>query len=184
MTFVSTLAGVMHAAGRTVEVDLGAYTTTPWDAVRYGDVAAAGGHVVVMAYDHEFDLPCTPITPYPWLQQVVTYAQSQVPAPDLTIGLPSYGYTTTTCRRVAHVTSNVAYTTMELAPGFPSSAGAVAALRDASSGEIRWSSGNTFYDFVDATAMNAKLAVVEAMGVTDVSVWSLGGEPWFTGNPG
>ena len=39
------------------------------------------------------------------------------------------------------------------------------------------------YDYVDATALNAKLQTVENMGVTDVSVWSLGGEPWFTGNP-
>jgi len=184
MGFVSALAGALHAVGRTVEVDLGAYTATPWDAVRYGDVAAAGGHVVVMAYDHEFDVPCAPISPYSWLQQVVAYAQSQVPAADLTVGIPSYGYTTTTCRRVAHVTSNVAYTTMELAPGFPSTPAAVAAQRDGASGEIRWSSGTTHFDVVDASALDAKLAVVQAMGVTDVSVWSLGGEPWFTGNPG
>ena len=91
----------------------------PWDAERYGDVAAANAHVVVMAYDHEFDVACAPISPYSWLEQVVSYAQSQVPAGSLTIGIPSYGYTTTSCRRVAHVTSNVAYVTMEGEPGFP-----------------------------------------------------------------
>ena len=37
------------------------------------------------------------------------------------------------------------------------------------------------YDYVDTTALDAKLQVVEAMGVQDVSVWSLGGEPWFGG---
>jgi spore germination protein YaaH len=126
---------------------------------------------------------CAPISPYSWLEQVVGYAQSQVPAASLTIGIPSYGYTTTTCRKVAHVTSNVAYVIMEHEPGFPTSPPEISALRDASSGEIRWRSGNVFYDFVDATALNAKLAVVETMGVTDVSVWSLGGEPWLNGNP-
>jgi spore germination protein YaaH len=182
--FVSALAGGLGPLGGTVEVDLEPFTSTPWDAQRYGDVATAGGHVVVMAYDHEFDTACAPISPYSWLRQVVAYAQSQVPAADLTIGLPAYGYTTTTCRKVAHVTSNVAYTTMENEPGFPSTPAAVTAQRDPSSGEVRWSSGSTFYDYVDATALDAKLAVVESMGVTDVSVWSLGGEPWFTGNPG
>ncbi len=182
--FVRSLVDALSPEGRVVEVDLEPFTATPWDAERYGDVASAGAHLVVMAYDHEFDLACAPISPTVWLTQVVAYAQSQVAAPDLTIGLPSYGYTTTTCKKVAHVTSNVAYLTMEAQPGFPTTPAAVASLRDPSSEEIRWLSGGVFHDYVDATALNAKLAAVENMGVTDVSVWSLGGEPWFTGNPG
>lgn len=95
-----------------------------------------------------------------------------------------HGYTTTTCTKVAHVTSNVAYVTMEGFPGFPSGPAATAAARDPASGELRWQSGPTLYDVVDATALNAKLQLVELAGVRDVSVWSLGGEPWFTGDPG
>ena len=182
-SFVSSLAHSLHTTGRVVEVDLEPFTTTPWDAQRYGNIATAGAHLVVMAYDHEFDTACAPISPYSWLQQVVRYAESQVPATDLTIGIPSYGYTTTTCKKVTHVTSNVAYVTMENWPGFPRTPAAVTSLRDPGSGEIRWSSEGIFHDFVDSSALNAKLAVVEAMGVTDVSVWSLGGEPWFGGNP-
>ena len=68
-------------------------------------------------------------------------------------------------------------------PGFPRTPAAVESLRDPSSGEIRWQSAGVFYDYTDATALNTKLQTVEDMGVTDVSVWSLGGEPWFTGNP-
>jgi spore germination protein YaaH len=185
MTFVSTLVGRMSPTERAVEVDLEPFVATPWDAQRYGDVASVGGHVVVMAYDHEFDVPCAPISPYGWLQQVVSYAQSQVPAADLTVGIPSYGYTTTsTCRRVAHVTSNVPYVTMQGEPGFPTTSAEVDALKDPNSGEIRWSSNGVFHDLVDAQALNDKLQVVEAMGVGDVSVWSLGAEPWFNGNPG
>ena len=182
-SFVSSLVDNLQTTGRGVEVDLEPFTTTPWDAQRYGAVAAVGAHVVVMAYDHEFDAPCAPISPYTWLEQVVRYAQSQVSASHLTIGLPAYGYITTNCKKVSHVTSNVAYVTMEKLPGFPNTPTAVQSLRDASSGEIRWSSGGVFHDLVDASALNAKLSVVEAMGVTDVSVWSLGGEPWFGGNP-
>ncbi|HTZ10664.1 MAG TPA: glycosyl hydrolase family 18 protein, partial [Acidimicrobiales bacterium] len=180
LTFVSALSSTMRTGGRIVDVDLEPFTTTPWDAERYGAAAGAGARVVVMAYDNEFDAPCAAITPLSWLEQVVAYAQSQVPAADLTIGIPSYGYTTTTCRRVAHVTSNVAYVTMEHDPGFPATPAAVAADRDPGSDELRWSSGGVFHDVVDATALNAKLQVAEEMGVTDVSVWSLGGEPWFS----
>jgi Glycosyl hydrolases family 18 len=182
-TFIRSLVEALAPAGRAVEVDLEPFTATPYDAERYADVASAGAHVVVMAYDHEFDLACAPISPYSWLEQVVAYAQSQVAASDLTIGLPSYGYTTPTCRKVAHVSSNVAYVTMERQPGFPTTPAAVTSLRDPSSGEIRWESGGVFHDVVDATALDAKLQTVEEMGVADVSVWSLGGEPWFTGNP-
>lgn len=184
MGFVRNLVNALAPAGRAVEVDLEPFTTTPYDAQRYADVASAGAHLVVMAYDHEFDLPCAPITPYAWLEQVVAYAQSQVAASDLTVGLPAYGYTTPDCKRVKHVTSNVAYVTMQSFPGFPTTTSAVESLRDPGSGEIRWESGGEFYDYVDATALNAKLQTVENMGVTDISVWSLGGEPWFTGNPG
>jgi hypothetical protein len=184
MNFVGDLAGALSPEGLGVEVDLDPFTTTPRDAERYGNVASAGAHLVVMAYDHEYDVACAAIAPYPWLQQVVAYAQSQVPSSDLTVGLPSYGYTTTTCARVRHVTSNVAYVTMQDEPGFPTTPASVESLRDPSSGEIRWELDGAFYDYVDATALNAKLQTVENMGVADVSVWSLGGEPWFTGNPG
>jgi spore germination protein YaaH len=184
MTFVGDMVGVLSPAGADVEVDLDAFTATPWDAERYADVASAGAHLVVMAYDDEYAQACAPITPYTWLQQVVAYAQSQVPDSDLTVGLPSYGYTTTTCAKVKRVVSNVAYVTMLDEPGFPTTPTAVESLRDPNSGEIRWESGGVFYDYVDATALNDKLQTVEDMGITDVSVWSLGGEPWFTGNPG
>ena len=183
ISFASSLVHNLSSTGKVVEVDLEPFTTTPWDAQRYGAVAGAGAHVVVMAYDHEFDTACAAISPYSWLRQVVNYAQSQVPATDLTIGIPSYGYTTTTCTRVGHVTSNVAYVTMEHMPGFPTTPAHVQSLRDTGSGEIRWTSGGVFHDIVDSSALNAKLAVVEAMGITDISVWSLGGEPWFDGNP-
>jgi len=182
--FVANLVRGVSPQGRGVEVDLEPFATTPWDAERYGDIASAGAHLVVMAYDNEFAAACAAITPYAWLRQVVTYAQSQVPASDLTVGLPSYGYLTTSCTKVKHVTSNVPYVTMRGEPGFPTTPASVEALRDPNSGEIRWQSGGVFYDYVDAAALNEKLQIVESLGVTDVSVWSLGGEPWFTGNPG
>ena len=184
MAFVADVVAALAPAGRGVEVDLGAFTTTPWDAERYGDVSGAGARVVVMAYDHEYDVACAPISPSDWLARVVGYAQSQMPSGSLAIGLPAYGYTATTCSRVAGIRSNVAYVTMAQQPGFPATAAARAAVRDPGSGELRWSSGGTFYDVVDASALDAKLQLVESLGVGDVSVWSLGGEPWFSGDPG
>ncbi len=183
VSFMSAIATSFRGSGRTVEVDLDAFTGTPWDAERYANVASAGAHLVVMAYDDEYAVPCAPITPYAWLKAVTTYAKGQVPRSDLTIGMPSYGYFTTICSQIAHLTDNVAYVNMEMKPGFPTTTSAANAVRDPASGELRWVSGGTHYDVVDASALNDKLAVVEYMGISDVSVWSLGGQPWFNGNP-
>jgi spore germination protein YaaH len=184
MTFVSGIVAAFQPSGLSVEVDLDAFTTTPWDAERYADVASAGAHLVVMAYDDQYSVACSPISPYSWLEAVTSYAMSQVPVDDLTIGIPAYGYYTSNCKKVSHITDNVAYVTMEGEPGFPTTPSEVDVLRDPNSGEIRWTSGNTLYDYVDSTALNDKAQLVEGMGVTDISVWSLGGQPWFNGNPG
>lgn len=184
MDFVRHIAANLTPEGRVVEVDMQAWTSTPFDASRYAVPVAMGARLVVMAYDHEYDIACAPITPYTWLRQVVHYALSQVPNDALTVGIPSYGYTTTNCQHVTRVTSNVAYVTMEHASGFSTNPLVVAARRDPTSGEIRWTAGGTLFDYTDATALAAKLQTVEALGITDVSVWSLGGQPWFNGNPG
>ena len=44
----------------------------------------------------------------------------------------------------------------------------------------RWvSDDGTLYAYVDSTAMDQKLAVLQGLGVRTASVWSLGGNPWF-----
>ncbi len=175
MTFVASLARLLH--GKSLEVDMNAWTSTPPDAERYLDPVLAGAKVVVMAFDHQYLDACSPIAPLRWLRQVVTYVGTQVPLADVTVGLPSYGYRATSCTSPTAVRDNIPYVTMAQQPGFS------AARRDPSSGELRWRIGRTQYDCVDATALRLKLRTVEASGVHSVSVWSLGGNPWFTGDP-
>jgi len=182
--FLKVLRG-LHSAlpGGLIEVDLAAYQATPGDATNYAAVAATGAKVVVMAYDDEYNSPCGAITPFRWLTRVVHYALSQVPASQLAVGLPAYGYTTTNCHSDAAITSNVAFTTLATRPGFPTSTSRIAADRGKGSGEIRWVDRGVHYDLVDATALDDKVKLVESLGISDVSVWSLGGESWFSGDP-
>ena len=100
------------------------------------------------------------------------------------VGIPSYGYIARSCSSISAVRDNVPYVSMQVQPGFPSSPPDVATHRDPASGEIRWRDGQTQYDYVDAIAMRSKLRLVQGLGVTEVSVWALGGNPWFTGDPG
>lgn len=183
MTLVAGLVAQLGPNGGEVEVDLPAWTATPPDAERYADPVQAGARLVVMAMDHQYVTACSPIAPYSWLRQVVSYVKTQVPLSQAVLGLPSYGYRASDCSSTTAVRDNIPYLTMEQQPGFPAAADQVAAHRDRSSGEIRWKVGQVQYDYVDATALRAKLRLVERLGVTGVSVWSLGGNPWFTANP-
>jgi hypothetical protein len=70
---------------------------------------------------------------------------------------------------------------MKRESGFSSRPSVIAGRRDPGSGEIRWHSHGKFFDYVDQKAMDAKLAVVEKIGIHNVSVWVLGGDnPWFS----
>ncbi len=182
MGFVRDVSAALRPAGRTVDVDLVAFTSKPWDAQRYADVVKAGARLVVMAYDKQYETPCGPIAPLNWIRDVVAYATSQVPLSRLTIGLPSYSYYATSCTGISGMIGNLAYTTMRTKNGFPTTDTAVAAARDPASGELRWVSGGVHYDVIDYVAMKTKLQTVQNLGVRSVSVWSLGGNPWFDAN--
>jgi spore germination protein YaaH len=182
--FLKQLATALHASGRKLQVDAPAMVE---DAGWYdlAGVAATGvDEIEIMAYDEEYDSTaggtCLAITPYAWLTSVTRYAQSKVPnAAQLVIGLPSYGYTAPAACDTSKITGNVANVTMRTMPGYSSDPATIAARRDSGSGEIRWVSGGTLYDYVDSVAMDGKLAVLKGLGVTKVSVWCLGGNPWF-----
>jgi spore germination protein YaaH len=185
-TFLGQLATALHAKGKRLQVDAPAMTEDA-SFYDYAAVVATGvDDLVIMAYDEEFDTEagarCLPISPYDWLKKVTTYAQSKVPDPShLIIGLPSYGYSAPDPCNLNSVTGNIQFSAMKQSPGFSTDPATVESRRDPSSGEIRWTSGGTLYDYVDSTAMDRKLAVLKSLGVTKVSVWSLGGgNPWFS----
>jgi spore germination protein YaaH len=182
--FLTQLATALHASGRKLQVDAPAMVeNASWSDL--AGVAATGvDEIEIMAYDEEYDSTpggqCLAITPYAWLTSVTRYAQSKVPNPaQLVIGLPSYGYSAPAACDTSQITGNIANVTMRTMPGYSSDPGTVEARRDSGSGEIRWVSGGTLYDYVDSTAMDRKLAVLKGLGVAKVSVWCLGGNPWF-----
>ncbi|MEY9904844.1 spore germination protein YaaH [Catenulispora sp. MAP12-49] len=182
--FLKQLATALHASGRKLQVDAPAMVADA-DFYDLAGVAATGvDEVEIMAYDEEYDSTagqrCLAITPFAWLTSVTQYAQSKIPNPaQLVIGLPSYGYSAPAACDTSQITGNIPNVTMATMPGYSSDPGTIAARRDSGSGEIRWTSGGMLYDYVDSTAMDRKLAVLQGLGVTKVSVWSLGGNPWF-----
>lgn len=182
--FLRKLARGLHAARLQLQVDGPADFNTPFN---YGRVLATGAdQVILMAYDDEFGWPpsttCTAITPLSWLRSVITSARGQIPRAQrnrLVVGLPSYGYVASD--RCQNITSNMSFDQMKREPGFSSRPSVIAARRDPGSEEIRWRWHGRFFDYTDQKAMDAKLAVVEKLGIRNVSVWVLGGDnPWFS----
>lgn len=95
--FVASLAKQLHAIGKELWVvvppDTG-YSNESWngayDEAMLGQVANG---IIVMAYDYSYagGKP-GPIAPLPWVQQVLAYAVSQVPANRVLLGVDVYGY--------------------------------------------------------------------------------------------
>jgi spore germination protein YaaH len=99
--FVARLCRVLHAAGRVCEVTVMAQGGPPssntaslsnyvYDYAALGKVA---DRIQIMAYDdHTPSGQPGPIAPLPWVQRVVSYALSKMPAGKLGLGVPAYGY--------------------------------------------------------------------------------------------
>jgi spore germination protein YaaH len=182
--FLHKLAVGLHAAGLELQVDGPPDFNTPFN---YGRALATGvDQVILMAYDNEFGWPpssvCRAITPLAWLRSDIKNALHQIPRAQrgkLVVGLPSYGYVASD--RCQDITSNISFDQMKREPGFSARPSVIAARRDPNSEEIRWRWHGRFFDYTDQKAMDAKLAVVEQLGIHNVSVWVLGGDnPWFS----
>jgi spore germination protein YaaH len=96
--FINTLAAKLHSAGKKLSVTVYAKTSDSqnWNGPGAQDWAALGtaaDSIKLMAYDYHWSTSAAgAITPLTWLDSVVTYAESAIPAAKVIVGLPWYGY--------------------------------------------------------------------------------------------
>ncbi|MFK0296302.1 glycosyl hydrolase family 18 protein [Streptomyces sp. NPDC090442] len=184
-SFVSELAQSLHAAGLRLQIDGPVEVRDGDSPFNYAALMKAGAdQLVIMDYGRMFntdDGRCLAISPHDWVRAGVKFAQSKVRNPDqLVIGLSSYGFTAPDPCDTGKIKDSVPVADIRKQPGYSDDPTTVAARRDAGSGEVRWSDHGMLYDYTDQAGMNAKLAVLKELGVTHVSVWVLGGNPWFS----
>lgn len=70
-------------------------TSTVWGgAYDFEKLAQHNDYIVVMAYDHTPVGSATPgaVAPLTWVRQAISYTSSQIPATQLILGVPFYGY--------------------------------------------------------------------------------------------
>jgi len=96
--FINTLAAKLHSAGKTLSVTVYSKTSDAqnWNGPGAQDwpaLGAAADSIKLMAYDYHWSTSTAgAITPLAWLDSVVTYAESAIPAAKIIVGLPWYGY--------------------------------------------------------------------------------------------
>lgn len=96
--FMAELAAQLKPAGYYISVALPAkFSDTPntsWgDSFDYATIGHHADQVVVMAYDeHGAYSDPGPIASLPWVEKVVQYTVSKIPAQKVLLGIPAYGF--------------------------------------------------------------------------------------------
>ncbi len=173
--FVTELGNALHNQNKKLMIvgpPVSNRTEENWYLWRYEDfVNLPADHMVVMGYDYQFDHGSgNPVAPLDWLSEVISWISNRYPKDKLTIGIPSYGYEG---RRGRHDISILTFEQIANKPGFDK------ANRDERSAEMTWRQSGIFYVYQDSISMQEKINLVKSHGINSVSIWHLGGNPWF-----
>jgi spore germination protein len=128
---------------------------------------------MLMAYDYSVQQPGS-ISPLPWVQQVIAYARTQIPAAKLVVGFPSYGRHWVT---VGGKTSMASVTQVEAQQLLAWTGAPLQRPANDATPRFSWRDGNASHivHFDDQTSLAAKLHAVDA-GLAGVAFWRLGKE--------
>ncbi|MFC5947939.1 glycosyl hydrolase family 18 protein [Pseudonocardia lutea] len=176
-SFVTILAARMHERDKVLYVTVHPKTTDAgYDARNMAqDYAALGrtaDRLVIMAYDWHWQASEPgPIAPASWVEEVVRYTLSQVPADRVVLGLGLYGYDWVGARGEPVVWRQV--------EDLVARTGATPAWDEASaSPHLEYTLDGAVHEvwYEDARSFDIKLALAEKYGLAGVELWRLGDE--------
>lgn len=183
-TFVTQLGNTLHAAGYKLIIDAPpiwnnstVVTANEWTSrnsqgyyqFKYEDFDTLPvDFLCVMAYDYQYDMSAgTPNSPIAWMEDIIKWAKLKITDKSrITVGLPAAGYSGTTG---GYSITNRTYSYFTGITGFSG------ATRDTASQEMNFTNAGVSYWFMDDTSINAKVAAAEALGITRISLWHIGG---------
>lgn len=174
--FVSELGKNLHALGKKLMIDvppIGNPLEQSYYRLSYEDISELPvDYIVVMAYDYQYDYGAgKPVSPNQWVIDIIKNAQKYISNDRLVIGLPSYGYYGPTGSYSITVTNK---------SGLSKIIGTTRATRDPDSYEMLGINGPISYVYQDEESLNMKKRLIESLGVKYISIWSLGGNDWFS----
>jgi spore germination protein YaaH len=172
-TFLTDLSAKLHTVDKYLMIDGPPLTQSSqkdykWD---YKDINALPvDYIVVMAYDYQYDEgKGTFVAPNNWVKQIYEYVAEQVDEHKLTIGIPSYGYHTDDKGRILLDTAEQS----KRLPGNSSAKFSEDAF------EYYWEFDSQFYTTQRKEGLSKKVSFVTKLGAKSISIWHLGGNPWF-----
>jgi spore germination protein YaaH len=177
--YVEDIGDALHAEGKKLMIDLppigdltmqGYYNLT-YEAFNTMPV----DFLCIMAYDYQYDYGGgESVAPVTWVQNICDWAKTKITDDSkIVIGLASYGY---------HATTGGYSITIDTKLQSSAFTGYSGATRNADH-EMGWVNGGISYKYQDTTGMDLKRAVIEAKGISYISVWHLGDNDWFTETP-
>lgn len=177
--FVTDLADVLHARGKLLSVTVHPKVSDEGDDGRnvaqdYAALGAAADQLRVMAYDEHWDTSEPgPVASPEWVEDVVRYTLSEVPAAKVVLGLGAYGYDWGPSGVAAEGLTWVEAVDRAQRNG-------VTPQRDTETASMHFeyaaADGDHEVWFEDATSVERKAAIAARYGLGGVFLWRLGGE--------
>ncbi len=178
-SFVAELAAALHEKHRFLSIAVVPKTSEPgqWDDQKFADWVQIGRAVdefkiMTYSYSGSWSAP-GPQAPLAWVDRVLSFAQSVVPAGKVSMGVPFYGFDW----HGGAVTAVSAHTGAALAARYHVTVGRDPASQEAT---LRFVAGGVTHQLVfqDQTAIAAKLAALRARHpqVAGISIWVMGQE--------
>ena len=96
--FVEELAAALHADGRLLTLAVPAKSSddrrSTWSgAYDYAALGKIADYITIMTYDeHYLDSEPGPVASLPWVEKVISYATTRIPARKILLGIAGYGY--------------------------------------------------------------------------------------------
>ncbi len=167
-SFTTALANSLHTQGKKLMIDAPALTGSG-SQFKYEDFANLD-YVAIMVYDYQYDYGVgQPVTPLNWLTSVANYAKTKLPVEKIVIGIPAYGYHGATGSYSMTIDTYAQSTAL---PGYST-------RKINADGEEYWTVGSTYYCAQPKSSLDKKKALLESLGIQNVSVWHIGGNLWF-----
>ena len=126
--------------------------------------------LLIMAYDYQYDEgKGTAIAPNNWVKENVEYVLGQVSVDRIIVGVPSYGYHSNSKNQIILDTQkqSLKYEGVEKAK------------ISNDSFEYGWWNKNDYYAMQKSDGLSKKINFIKSLGIKNISVWHLGGNPWF-----
>jgi spore germination protein YaaH len=171
--FLTALQNSLHTQGKLLIIDAPAISDSTYQSYfqfKYEDFSDID-YVSIMAYDYQYDFGVgSPVAPEFWTKNVINWAKDRLDINKIIIGIPTYGY------HGILGTYNMVIDTHDQSTGYPG----YSTRKLDEDGEEAWMVGNTYYVVQATSTLDRKKALIESMGIKNISAWHLGGNLWFS----